>query len=233
MKKICFIVLLGYSTLSFSQFSVFNKIISNAERAETDKNLKLSLSLYDSAFKVIDFIPYYYMYAFKISIHNNNYKKATTFLVKGTLKGLNITDWSFPEIPQYLNTEEGKYFNSIRDSLIKNYFNSIDTISINILMKLKNQDQSLRDNSLNAIKNDSLILSKLIELSIERGFPTFKKTGYGQSAASLLLWHHRDEYPNSKQWQQIIPFIKKEMKEGNIDSLYFEPFKKFKEEVIK
>lgn len=122
-------------------------------------------------------------------------------------------------------------FTKKKDSLLAIHLKSIDTVYYNALVEMEKLDQSDRDPRNNKrFYNDSLNFEKLILLSTEKGFPTYQKTGSGCNIAGLLLWHHRDSYPNSNQWQRIIPLIKKEIFKGTFDPEYF---KRFDEAILK
>ena len=116
----------------------------------------------------------------------------------------------------------------VKDSLLNVHFNSIDLEYSNELQRLKELDQADRSGSVESRSTDSLNFEVLITLSKQRGFPTFEKTGYGMEIATLLLWHHRGkEYPNSMQWQRIIPLIQKGINHGKIDPQFFKAFEDY------
>ncbi len=227
MKSIT-IVLLLLSSISFSQEYDFIKYAhykNLAYHQDSVRNYQSAVGYYDSMLVAVDFHPYDYYDAFVVAWKQKNYSKTNDFLIRGTLKGLDIKDWYGEELKSYLSTEDGQKYLLIKDSLLVKHFSLIDTASYNILTELIKRDQRLRDGSKEVNYNDSLNFEALIKLSEERGFPTFPKVGYGCSKAWLLLWHHRNKaYPNSSQWQRIIPLINKEIQAGFLDPDFFEMF---------
>ena len=100
-KQAVLLLFFFISTNLYSQDSTyykFNLIIKNAEyKSEIGEKAK-SLVAYDSAFKYIDFDPLEYYAAFTVAIYDSNYYKANDYLIKGTLKGLDISIYNGKEI---------------------------------------------------------------------------------------------------------------------------------------
>jgi hypothetical protein len=211
-----------------AQFSRYNILISEAVKAEEKNAPELAVSLYDSAFAIIDFIPYHYFYAFGAAARTGNWNKAEYYLVRGTLKGLNISQWSSPELQAYLNHTASARFRAIRDSLEKAHVKSLDTTSYFRLLRLKELDQKARDGSKASGRQDSLNFEELIRISENFGFPAFPTAGYGQHIAFLVLWHQRDTYPSSGQWKRILPLIMREIGKGRIDPAFLKPLEEQK-----
>ena len=212
---------------SFVQYNTFRKQALNAKE---NNDYKLAQKYFDSAFLQIDFIPYDYFYAFQAAINDSNFNKGTNYLMKGTLVGLDINHWSTTETDIYFLNNEGKNFRKCKDSLLKIHFQQIDSFYYNELLNLKKIDQEIRQKTKNnkLIEfQDSLNFDKLILLTKQYGFPSFKFTGYGFNCANLLLWHQRDRYPNSKQWQEILPYIHEQIKRGFVDPNMFLMFDEF------
>ena len=238
MKKLVLIFILFNSLLFLnlkgqdSTYYKYKAFIKIAEENVASKKTKIALSYYDSAFIVIDYIPYSYYDAFSLAISDSNYFRAKEYLVKGALKGLDLSAWYSPEKDLFNKSKFAKEYWSIKDSLLKIYFKSIDIEYYNTLVDLKRIDQTKRDDGAVMLLNDSLNFDKLILLSTSKGFPTFKNTGYGHNIAWLLLWHHRgSSYPDSPQWQQIIPLINTEILKGTVDPEFFKPFEDFKKRI--
>lgn len=218
MKNTTLLILFLASHLSYSQGYDFKKYESYQRQAQLHDSIgdyQGAVDYYDSMLQAIDFYPYDYFEAFVSAWKQQNPSKAENYLTQGALKGLDISGWFADELESFLGTDRGKKYLSTKDSLLLQHFSGIDTVSYNVLSKLVESDQRLRDGSKEMMYNDSLNFEALIQLSEERSFPTFPKVGYGESYAWLLLWHHRgEEYPNSDQWQRIIPLINKEIQKG-------------------
>ena len=182
-----------------------------------------SLLHFDSAFMAVDFYTADYIDAFIAAYRASDMQRCEDYLRRGTLKGMNISDLIINELDSFLVTDRGIMFLSIKDSLLSHHFESIDMISYNLLIELEKIDQQDRDRSPEMFYRDSLNFEALIQLTKERGFPTFPTTGYGCNAAWLLLWHHRgEEYPNSAQWQRILPYIHARIASGLLDPNFLE-----------
>ena len=75
--------------------------------------------------------------------------------------------------------------------------------------------------------NDSLNFEKLIQLSMERGFPTFREVGMGCNTVQLILAHNGNNgYPTSRQWKIILPIINNEIYNGTLDPNYLNDVEK-------
>ncbi|MEI6823126.1 MAG: hypothetical protein WCL51_14440 [Bacteroidota bacterium] len=214
-----------------STYYKYKAFIKKAEENGASKKTKIALSYYDSAFNIIDYIPYTYYDAFSLAISDSNYFRAKEYLVKGALKGLDLSAWNSPEIGLFNNSKFAKEYWIIKDSLLRIHFKSIDIEYYNALEDLKKLDQSKRGNNSEADINDSLNFDKLIILSKNKGFPTYKTTGYGHNNAWLILWHNKNKYPVSLQWQQIIPLINNEILKGTIDPDFFKKIEDMKKRI--
>jgi hypothetical protein len=219
--------------ISRGQFSTYEKLIEIAEKFGDSNQYQSSSSVYDSAFKVISFVPYDYFNAFNVAMQENNYEKAYDYLCRGTMNGLEINAFYTKSTEKFKLCNFYESFNSKKDSLNTIYLSRIDTFYLSELTKLKMIDQNNRDDNRATIINDSLNFEQLNKLVLERGFPTFRKVGLGFNIAFLLLWHHRDEYPDSKQWKQIIPVIQSEIDKGEVTQRFFIPFVEFQKQNTK
>ncbi len=223
---IVIVFLLAYNSI-YSQDSTYlnyNKLIEIAKSKSELKDYESSIKYYDSAFSIINYIPYHYFDAFSLCILDNNFSKAYDYLMTGALKGLDVSIFNTDETQIFKETLYANKYNLIKDSLLAVHFNSIDTNYYQFLRELKERDQLVRDNSDEMYKNDSINFNQLIDIIAKKGFPTFETVGYGYNIAWLLLWHHRDEYPNSENWGKIISIIEKEIEKGKVDPRFFEMF---------
>lgn len=202
---------------------------AKAEQFIADGHFLEATLQYDSALAIIDFYPYDYFNAFTAAFTDSNMQLCEDYLIKGTLKGLDVADFFTDEIDSFVASDSGEKFRKMKDSLLLKHYESIDMVSFKKLEELVAVDQSLRDRSPRMFYNDSLNFEALIRLSEERGFPTFPTVGYGCNQAWLLLWHHRgEEYPSSEQWQRILPYIQARMDEGLLEPDFLEQHDKHK-----
>lgn len=228
MKKLHLFILLLLPCCIYAQDSTYfkyNILIHNAEELYNQKNYKQSLIFYDRAFSIIDFVPSQYFNAFTVAISDSNYSKANEYLLKGALKGFDYSKWNSPETELFNKTEYARHYGTVKDSLLTLHNKSIDLKYFDTLKKMEILDQSVRFwESKQMMINDSINFDKLIDLSKVYGFPTYKKTGYGHHVATLILFHNADKYPNSNQWQQIIPYINQAIFEGTMDPNFYNDF---------
>ncbi len=228
MKNILCIIFTIYSLHSFGQNHNFNKYHQYKELAHFSDSIGLfsqASAYYDTMLTFFEYHPFDYYDAFISAYNDSNIVKAKEYLIKGASKGLDISYFFGDKLNHFLSTTSGIAYLEIKDSILKEHYKIIDTISYNILDSLVTIDQQFRNISIEMSYNDSLNFVSLIKLSKERGFPTFPTTGYGCNKAWLLLWHHRGkEFPNSLQWQQIIPYIEKEIGNGKLDPDFLKMF---------
>lgn len=229
MRNLSLFIFLTISVLGNTQqnkFSQHDHYVKAAYQFDSLGDYKMALTCMDSAFAFYDFYPFDYFNAFTYAFKNSDYDRSTNYLVRGTKKGLDISDWYSDELNQFLELPEGRTYLFIKDSLLDIHFRSIDTISLNRILEIVALDQYERTANPDTramFYQDSLNFETLIELSKSRGFPTFPTTGYGCNYAFLLLWHHRGpEFPNSRQWLEILPLIQARIDEGLLEPNFLE-----------
>lgn len=207
-----------------NQFAEYDICIEKARKYASTQSIDSSLFFYDAAFEIFDFIPYDYFGAFDVAVQANHLNKAFGYLCKGTACGMDIRDYYTESVTLFLETEHYDAYLLQKDSLRQEYVNSIDTVYFKELELLKLADQANRIGDSLSLLTDSLNFEKLLELIDQRGYPTLRKASSGYNIAWLLLWHHRDEYPDSDQWKQIIPIIEQEIKKGEVTPMFFQVF---------
>lgn len=228
MKQFILFILCSFSINGYAQYSTYckyNKLIDRAKQYSNQGEYQQSLALYDQAFLLMDFVRNDYIEAFETAIFNSNYSKANNYLRKGALFGLDLSKWSFPAADKFNQSDFAKSYWKDKDSLLQIQFKYIDIEYYETLKKMEVLDQSVRSYGSKQMDiNDSINFDQLIDLSIKKGFPTYKKTGFeGLNIAMLILMHNakRAPYPDSNQWRKIIPYIKQEIDDGMLDPNFF------------
>jgi tetratricopeptide (TPR) repeat protein len=94
-----------------------------------------------------------------------------------------------------------------------------DSTLIKVLDSLVVEDQRYRQAQAADLRNrhltDSLNFEYLIDHCERNGFPDPRGLGHGIGDLHLLLWHHRSpEYPDSDQWQRMLPHIQRAVGAG-------------------
>jgi len=206
------------------QFIEYENCLEKARKHASGNSFDSSLFFYDSAFKIIDFVPYDYFEAFDLAVQANNPDKAFDYLCSGAKCGLDVRNYSTESVTLFLRTNEYQKYLLRKDSLHQVYLNSIDTVYLKELELLKVEDQKNRSGDSLSLLTDSLNFDRLLELIDQSGFPTLRKVAFGYNIAYFLLWHHRDEYPDSDQWQRILPIIEEEIRMGEITPKFFQNF---------
>jgi hypothetical protein len=236
VNKIVSIYLIMFPIIIFSQFNTpiidssylkYNLFIDSATISYKNNKYVKSLEYYDNAFSIKNYIFVDYLNAFNISMETGLEKKTFEYLYEGIKNGgLDISIYSFDNLDIFLNTDYGKKILLIKDSLYNIYKKNIDTLYLENLKELFNIDQINRSDSEIYNLSDSINFSKLILLSEKNGFPTYKTTGIGLHYADAILWHQRSYFPDSLMWKQIIPLIKMQILNGDLDpnflNYYFE-----------
>lgn len=234
MKKIIFLVLIFVAYTTYAQnynFSQYERQKKLAQYYDSLEEYDSAIAHYDAMLSTIGFYPYDYFEAFETAWKQRNINKANHYLTQGTLTGLDISRWYSKNIDEFLATKSGLVYLKIKDSLLNVHFENIDKVYFDSLVYLVEIDQKNRDGGFEMIQNDSLNFEALIRLSEQKGFPTFPETGYGCNKAWLLLWHHRGEsYPNSNQWQRIIPLIEIKIREGLLKPDFLKMFDDYEEQ---
>lgn len=108
-----------------------------------------------------------------------------------------------------------------------------DSVFIKQLDSLRHEDQRYgrEIETMRATRRiDSLNFDLLIRYSEQHGFPNPHVLGHSFGTVQLLLWHHRDTYPASDQWQRMLPFIRKAMDEGTLSPSFLSMFDDFSDE---
>lgn len=207
-----------------SSYFKYNKLIDSALFFR-DKEPHKAFEYFDSAFQIKNYIFLNQFYAFDIAMKAGSIDKAYNYIYEGVKNGgLNISEFSSKSIDDFFNTDIGKQFSIIQDSLFQVYWKKIDTLYFKNLEELYRKDQSNRIDEKVFNVTDSINFSKLITLSEKKGFPTYKTTGIGLHYAETVLWHQRSTFPNSPMWKQIIPFINDQISNGNLDPYFLDPY---------
>lgn len=207
-----------------SSYLHYNQFIDSAKSLSQDFPER-SLMLFDSAFQIKNtvFIDYYLAFALaeKIGMIEN----AHSYLREGTQNsGLILEDFKVLDKEQFLLTKYGQQYLQERDSLLFKHWQKIDTIYYRELEELFLLDQSNRSNPSIFKEIDRNNFERLNYLSQNKGFPTYTSTGKGLHFAEAILWHHRDSFPSSKLWQQILPLIRKQIEIGELDPTFLNPY---------
>lgn len=101
---------------------------------------------------------------------------------------------------------------------------SCDSALIDAVEALHDADQAARrgkDYTKETRRIDSLNFEKLITLVEQHGFLTERLLGHSTGSVQLLLWHQRaPHYPNSSQWQRLLPHIRIAIANGDLSPSY-------------
>ena len=227
----------------FSQnFLAYNTLLIKADIAVNDSKNDSALYFYQKAFEIST--PYYYQYidAAKIALILKNYITCEKLLRKALFRGANINDLGPKKIPE-LSTS---IFNNLKNNYNQfhaEYLNNIDQDYLREISILHAKDQAIRNKVLfeadsvcfkNNIEQaiayiDSTNFADLIALSKNKGFPTREKVGdFGFQDAWLLLWHHRNSFPETPQWKEIKPFIDEAISKKTLSPDFYALFIDFK-----
>lgn len=223
MKTILIHICLAFTLYGNTQDSTYFRyhiLIEKGKGYMDSQHYQASFAAFDSAFALFPYVPYHYFDAFVSAVKASDFEKAYGYLVNGTLHGLNLSQWNTEEIQLFRTSIFSDRYHQAKDSLLHIHFQSIDLEYYRALEALKQRDQADRQ----MFCNDSLNFEALIGLCAEKGFPTFPHTGYGCNIAWLLLWHHRDEYPHSGQWQRIMPYIRAAINAGQLTPYFLKKF---------
>ena len=212
MKKhiILSFFVLGVYTLLFGQdYVAYHKAIMNAESKILDSNYSESLAIYDSIFKLYDFVYARHCYtAIQLATREKKEDLVFFFLEKGIKQGLTVDIIeNAPIINELSKSNKWKEFKVKKyDSLRKTYLNNINIQLRDEIERLSAIDQyftnKVNESTLLSyiIKNNKwkrvvemLVETKLIEIIKQYGFPGEKIIGIEEVNLSYINFSKEEE----------------------------------------
>lgn len=218
-----FILFLLFSNTTYSQnYISYQKAINTCESFILEKEYNDALNLYDSIFNTYDFcFAQDYFVALQVSCFTNDTTKAIRYLKRCLNTGIKISYISNDTITKKICTRE--FINDkikTIDSLIFDYYKSIDMNYRGLLMELTSIDQYYRDKhqishyyhpfrrmiwNMRWIKAiDEIVENRLILEIIKKGYPgekliglrerwmlsKYKTNDLGEETALLIFMHY-------------------------------------------
>lgn len=245
--KVYFILLLTNSTYSQNYIS-YQKEINRCESSILQKKYSDALTLYDSIFNTYDFcFAQDYFVALQVSCFTSDTTKAIRYLKRCLNAGIKISYISNDTITKKICTREfiNDKIKNI-DSLIFDYYKSIDMNYRGLIMELTSIDQYYRDkHQINHYYHpfrrmiwnvrwkkevNDLVEERLIPKIIKIGYPGEKLIGLKESwmlnkyktndivdATALLIFRHYYSFKNT----DYSNLLKEELIKGNITSNHY------------
>lgn len=200
---------------------VYNRMVDRAMASAARHDHLAAMASYDSAIAVLPWEPAIYFDAVLSALATGRTDKANTWLLTGVANGFDPTLFTDPAWVRFMDSEESAPYRQRADQCRANFTSRADTAFIAQLDAMYRRDQITRDGSAEMLRNDSLNFEELITRCDAHGFPSAVEIGPSIGVVHLLLWHHRGpEYPDSPQWQRILPFIHTAMDAGRLDPAF-------------
>lgn len=195
----------------------YNQLIAQAAMATAKGTPQRAIPLYDMAFTLANWGLYNYFLATETALEAGRADKANEYLLLGVGQGMQPHLYSDSIYDAFLASDDSKLFKDSSELVHTQFAARTDSAVIKRLQQLYARDQQTRDGSPLEAHYDSLNFDALISICEEKGFPVTRTVGSTSGQAWLLLWHHRDTYPATAQWQKVLPFIHAAMDTGDLD----------------
>lgn len=194
-----------------------NLLVDRASNAAARGDLVLAEALYDSAVKVIPWDPAVYFDATLIALRAGQPTNANEFLCRGVENGFDPALFFDSLYSAFLGSEAAQPFRSKQSELQERFAEHADSVTIRKLKSMHERDQAHRDGGPLQERSDSLNFEEFIALCDAKGFPNARSVGHSMGIPWLLLWHHRDTYPESRSWRRVLPHIHSAIDAGDLD----------------
>lgn len=211
-----------------------NRLLDSASALLSSARYADAISVYEDAFVVMPWCPAAYFEPMLASLSIGDAERANHFLSMGVQHGFMPQLFYDSLLNVHWASQASKPFRDrwYQDMLV--FAAGADSSLIMVLDSMVEVDQDHRSNIHDPIlmhQVDSSNFEKLIAICTAGGFPSARVVGHGIGDVFLLLWHHRGpEYPDSPQWQRILPFIQKAMAEGDLDPSFLCMFDDFSDQ---
>jgi hypothetical protein len=213
-----FIISIKNISAQDSSFYRYNQLIQQADSLSKNYKCEEILTLFDSAFAIINYLPFHHFIAFQTSVNCGRNEIALQYLIKGTEKGLIFKSFNTEETESFSETPFFSKYAGIKDSLTAIYMSNIDTNLLSQLDSMFARDQEDRNpDSDQCYINDSLNLSLLGNICGKHGFPVFSIAGYGQNRAFFIILHNTGTNPNHSSWQTVLNSMREAINRGKLD----------------
>jgi len=182
-----------------------------------------AMAEFDTAFSIYPWVPSHYFDGVLACLLANDVEHANEFLSLGVRHGFTPDTFYDSLYTAHLNGDGSLPFRQKwqEDKLA---FGAVaDSALIKELDAMRDLDQSVRTSAADkeTARIDSLNFEHLIAIFRRKGVPSSRTIGQTTGTVHLLLWHHRGlKYPNSAQWQRVLPFIHEAILAGEIAPSY-------------
>jgi hypothetical protein len=242
----CLLFVLNYS-YGFSQNNdTFYSFLIKGDSLYYSKNYSEALTFYTKAIQYKERPRISDLLKFATCASNaKNQKECFNFYLKAMSNGLPLNELdNILEKNDSLSNDYKKRLLDKYDSLHKKYTNSLNFDLCFKLSQMAGVDEGIRlgkiivsDTNCQDIYNetynskqltvDSANFNRLVILIKEYGWLTHDLIGTQTDYVTIILWHYRGKYCNTKDWLYIKEIISKQIENGQVEPWFFAAFEDF------
>lgn len=204
----------------------------------------LALECYLKAIELKPFTPFDHLKAISLLTQKDDYVIAVELIKDVLSMGYHFESIEKKQLHGLKNSTHWSSLQLVKDSIRDTYEKSIDQEYVKLLENMVYMDQEIRKPYMKSLQDsllkektlfamelvDSLNFNNLMRQTKSKGFPNYNSVGYlGVNNAWLILWHHRGEYETNPNWQEIKPYIEKEIAEGKLPKDFLAMFLDYNE----
>jgi len=214
-----------------SAYIAHNRLLDSASALLASARFTDAIPVYEDALVVMPWCPGAYFEPVLASLSIGDAERANHFLSMGVQHGFMPQLFYDSLLNVHWASQASKPFRDrwYQDMLV--FAAGADSNLITVLDSMVEVDQDHRSNIHDPVlihQVDSSNFEKLIAICTEQGFPSARIIGHGIGKVNLLLFHHANaEYPDSPQWQRILPYIHAAINAGDLDPAYLCMFDDF------
>ena len=207
------------------QFIRHNQLVDSAKTLLVKGDTAGALDRFERGIAIIPWNTYDYYPAIIAAVSAQRTELALQLLMQACSYGLCIEFEDNEIIDRFLITQQAKPYLEQKAALYTTYQTTVDTALIAEVMELFEKDIAVRTPSFplgEMAEQDSIHFDQMI--AICKRYDTYPTRLLGATAGYwfLPLWHHSgaDQYPHSRQWKEILPFIQAAIARGDLDPAY-------------
>ncbi|MGV9011488.1 MAG: hypothetical protein ACOH13_02740 [Flavobacteriales bacterium] len=232
MKQVSAFLLLLFTCICCNAQSPKDKFITyglqkdHAATASAHGEFAQAMAIYDSAFALLPFLGYDYFDAVLNALKAGSDEHANKLLIQGTENGLVVERLYDSTMQAFLMSERCMPYLNMRDYMNARWLAHADTSMIRKVKEVGSYYFLKEENNGNVVQlTDSSAFDRLLALVKGSGWPTPLAVGSLFYRSQSLLFNQLDNYPDSPEWRQVLPYIRSAINRGTLPPDYLAPFK--------
>lgn len=200
------------------KFIHYNQLRSAAASLNKRGDYAAAQVLYDSAFALIPWVALDHVPAVLNALSSGSADRANQLLLQAVENGLDVERHYSPPLLDFLNTPAAQPFLKDWGYMQQRFLLHADTATIHELKSIGTGRRIVRgDTGEVIVRLDTTVMDRFLALVRLRGFPTAMIVGPASENLPRLLAEMAPGFPDTEHWQQLLPYINKEIARGTLE----------------